>query len=127
MLRTYNQTEASIDLYTDETKTRYKGSVTLDRDVSPLLVVKNYDPKKKTAKNCFLSIKVAKHSYQFAADSFKELREWAALIRQAIDNGKLNVPKEDINIISLTTFTVLACSIYTSLHVHLVAGYKLAT
>ena len=88
MLRTYNQTEASIDIYTDETKTRYKGSVTLDRDESPLLVVKNYDPKKKTAKNCHLSIKVAKHSYNFAADSFKELREWAALIRQAIDNGK---------------------------------------
>ena len=60
----------------------------MDRDVAPLLVVKNYDLKKKTAKNCFLSIKVAKHSYQFAADSFKELREWAALIRQAIDNGK---------------------------------------
>ena len=88
MLRTYNQTEASLDIYTDETKNRYKGSVTLDRDVSPMLVVKNYDPKKKTAKNCFLSIKVAKHSYQFAADSFKELREWAALLRQAIDNGK---------------------------------------
>ena len=88
MLRTYNQTEASLDIYTDETKNRYKGSVTLDRDVAPMLVVKNYDSKKKTAKNCFLSIKVAKHSYQFAADSFKELREWAALLRQAIDNGK---------------------------------------
>jgi hypothetical protein len=88
VLRTYNQTEASLDIYTDETKNRYKGSVTLDRDVSPILVVKNYDSKKKSAKNCFLSIKVAKHSYQFAADSFKELREWAALLRQAIDNGK---------------------------------------
>ena len=56
-----------------------------------MLVVKNYDAKKKTAKNCYLSIKVAKHSYQFAADSFKELREWAALIRQAIDNGKYSL------------------------------------
>ena len=87
VLRTYTQTEASIDIYLDETKLRYKGTVTLDKEMMPMLIVKNWDSKKKSPKNCFLSLKVGKHTYQFTADSFRELKEWSSLIRQAMDNG----------------------------------------
>lgn len=89
VLRTYTQTEASIDIYLDETKLRYKGTVTLDKEMMPMLIVKNWDSKKKSPKNCFLSLKVGKHTYQFTADSFRELKEWSSLIRQAMDNGHL--------------------------------------
>lgn len=89
-MRTYNQAEASIDIYADETKNKYKGSIALDKASSPLLIVKNYDPKKKKApKNAYFLLKVdGKRSFQFTTDSFRELKEWTALIRQAIDNGK---------------------------------------
>lgn len=90
MLRTYTQTEATIDIYADETKSRYKGSITLDRVACPILIVKNYDPKKKKAyKNCYLLLKTdGKKDFQFTTDSFRDLKEWTALIRQVIDNGK---------------------------------------
>ena len=90
VLRTYTQTEASIDIYSDETKNKYKGSIALDKASSPILIVKNYDPKKKKApKNCYFIIKVdGKRTFQFTTDSFRELKEWTALSRQAIDDGK---------------------------------------
>lgn len=90
MLRTYTQSEASIDIYLDETKTRYKGSISLDKDASPLLIVKNVDGRRKSARQCYLSLKVGKNTYPFTTDSFRELREWCSLIRQAMDCGKLN-------------------------------------
>ncbi len=88
MLRTYTQSEASLDIYMDETKGRYKGSISLDRESNPILIVKNADSKKKSAKQCYLSLKVAKHTHQFTTESFRELKEWCALLRQAMDNGK---------------------------------------
>ena len=91
MLRTYNQTEATLDLYQDETKSRYKGSISLDKEANPLLMVKNMEKKRKASRNCYLSLKVSKTTYQFATDSFRELKEWCALIRQAMDNGRSTV------------------------------------
>ncbi len=90
MLRTYSQAEAGIDIYADETKNKYKGSITLDKASSPILIVKNYDPKKKkAAKNAYFLLKIdGKRTFQFTTDSFRELKEWTALTRQAIDNGK---------------------------------------
>ena len=89
VLRTYAQNEASIDIYLDESKTRYKGTVSLDKEQAPILIVKNADSKRrKTMKQCYLSLKVGKNSYHFTTDSFRELKEWCALIRQAMDNGK---------------------------------------
>lgn len=89
VLRTYAQNEASIDIYLDESKTRYKGTVSLDKDQAPILIVKNADSKRrKTMKQCYLSLKVGKNSYHFTTESFRELKEWCALIRQAMDNGK---------------------------------------
>lgn len=86
VLHTYSQTEASIDIYQDETKTRYKGSISLDKENAPILIVKNYDTKKKSPKNCYLLLKVGKSSCQLTADSFREIREWCAAIRQAMDH-----------------------------------------
>ncbi len=88
MLRTYSQTEASIDIYTDETKSRFKGTICLDKDLCPIIVVKNYEGKKKKSKGARLVVKIGKRTYQFMADSFREIKEWSALMRQAIDNGK---------------------------------------
>ena len=88
MLRTYSQSEASIDIYMDDTKSRFKGTISLDKDLCPMLIVKNYDSKKKTPKNVYLMLKIGKRTYQFTADSFRELKEWSALMRQAIDNGE---------------------------------------
>lgn len=57
------------------------------------MVVKNADSKRrKTMKQCYLSLKVGKNSFHFTADSFRELKEWCALIRQAMDNGNFNYP-----------------------------------
>lgn len=72
----------------DDTKSRFKGTISLDKDVCPMLIVKNYESKKKSPKNVFLSLKIGKRTYQFTTDSFRELKEWSALLRQAIDNGK---------------------------------------
>ncbi len=93
VLRTYSQAEASIDIYADETKSKFKGTITLDKAASPLLIVKNYDPKKKKApKNAYFVLKIdGKRTFQFTADSFCELKEWTALTRQAIDNGEKNI------------------------------------
>ncbi len=89
VLRTYSQREASLDIYTDDSKSRFKGTISLDKDLCPILVVKNYDSKKKKSpKNVYLLLKIGKRSYQFTTDSFRELKEWCALLRQAIDNGK---------------------------------------
>ena len=88
VLRKFSPTEASIDLYVDDTKSRYKGSISLDRDSAPILVVKNADKKGKVARQCYIIIKVGKATFQFTCDSFRELREWCALIRQAMDIGE---------------------------------------
>jgi len=51
--------------------------------------VKNYEgKKKKSPKNVSLVLKIGKKTYQFMADSFREIKEWSALMRQAIDNGE---------------------------------------
>lgn len=70
----------------DETKTRYKGSISLDKENAPILIVKNFDTKKKSPKNCYLLLKVGKNSCQLTADSFREIKEWSAAIRQAMDH-----------------------------------------
>lgn len=88
VLRTYSPTEASIDIYMDDTKSRFKGTISLDKDLCPMLIVKNYDTKKKSPKHVYLSLKIGKRTYLFTADSFRELKEWSALFRQAIDNGE---------------------------------------
>lgn len=88
MLRTYSPTEASIDIYMDDTKSRFKGTISLDKDLCPMLIVKNYDSKKRSPKNVYLSLKIGKRTYQFTTDSFRELKEWSALLRQAVDNGE---------------------------------------
>ena len=85
VLRTFSPNEASIDLYLDESKTRYKGSISLDKDAAPILMVKNADKKRKA----YILLKVGKSSFQFTCDSFRELTEWCALIRQAMDVGTL--------------------------------------
>lgn len=72
----------------DDTKSRFKGTISLDKDLFPMLIVKNYDTKKKSPKHVFLSLKIGKRTYLFTADSFRELKEWSALLRQAIDNGE---------------------------------------
>lgn len=72
----------------DDTKTRFKGTISLDKDLCPMLIVKNFDSKKRTPKNVYLSLKIGKRNYLFTTDSFRELKEWSALLRQAIDNGK---------------------------------------
>ena len=72
----------------DDTKSRFKGTISLDKDLCPMLIVKNYDSKKKSPKHVYLSLKIGKRTYQFTADSFRELKEWSALLRQAIDNGE---------------------------------------
>ena len=88
MLRKFSPSEASIDMYVDGTKTRYKGSISLDRDAGPILIVKNADKKRKVARQCYFTIKVGKGTFQFTCDSFRELTEWCALIRQAMDVGE---------------------------------------
>lgn len=53
-----------------------------------MLLVKNYDGKKKrNPKSVSLVLKIGKRTYQFMADSFREMKEWSSLMRQAIDNG----------------------------------------
>lgn len=88
VLRTFSPNEASIDLYVDESKTRYKGSISLDKDAAPILMVKNADKKRKVARQSYIVLKVGKNTFQFTCDSFRELTEWCALIRQAMDVGK---------------------------------------
>lgn len=72
----------------DDTKSRFKGTISLDKDLCPMLIVKNYDTKKKSPKHVYLSLKIGKRTYLFTTDSFRELKEWSALLRQAIDNGE---------------------------------------
>ena len=88
MLRKFSPTEASIDLYVDDSKSRYKGSISLDKEAAPILIVKNADKKRKAARQCYIIIKVGKNTFQFTCDSYRELTEWCALIRQAMDVGK---------------------------------------
>ena len=111
VLRTYAQNEASIDIYLDESKTRYKGTVSLDKEQAPILIVKNADSKRrKTMKQCYLSLKVGKNSYHFTTDSFRELKEWCALIRQAMDNGKyLQLYAVNVNAIATPLIVILFC------------------
>ena len=88
-MRTYNSTEASLDIFLDDTKTRYKGSICLDREAEPLLFVRSTDhstPHK--GESAYIALKVGKNAYHFTTDSFKELKEWCALFRQVIDSGK---------------------------------------
>lgn len=75
-------------MYVDDSKSRYKGTISLDRDAAPILIVKNADKKRKVARQCYFVIKVGKDTFQFTCDSFRELTEWCALIRQAMDVGK---------------------------------------
>lgn len=88
-MRTYSHTEAALDVYLDESRSRYKGTISLDKESNPILYVKNTDGKHaKKASKCYFSIKVGKNTYSFTADSFRELKEWCSLVRQAMDNGK---------------------------------------
>ena len=84
----------------DDSKSRYKGSISLDKDAAPILIVKNADKKRKMSRQCYIIIKVGKGTFQFTCDSFRELTEWCALIRQAMDAGRFSMsvvrPKIDI-------------------------------
>ena len=77
-----------MDVYMDESRSRYKGSISLDKESNPILFVKNTDGKRsKKASKCYFSVRVGKHVYSFTADSFREMKEWCSLLRQAMDNG----------------------------------------
>ncbi len=94
VLRTYSSTEASLDIFVDDTKGRYKGTIRLDRDAEPVLMIRNEETSSSQQKtsnklqSSYLMIKVAKNVYHFTTESFNELKEWCALIRQVIDNGQ---------------------------------------
>ena len=88
-MRKFSPTEASIDLYVDDSKSRYKGSISLDNSAAPILIVKNADKQhRRMSRQCYIVIKVGKGTFQFTCESFRELKEWCALIRQAMDIGK---------------------------------------
>ncbi|XP_019856724.1 PREDICTED: uncharacterized protein LOC109585181 [Amphimedon queenslandica] len=81
VLRTYSSVEASMDIFLDESKTRYKGSICLDKEAQPLIVVKPADDRS----SYYMILKVGKNSYHFTTDSQRELKDWAALLRQIVD------------------------------------------
>lgn len=91
VLRASSQSEpACIDIYTHDTKTQFKRSIPLEKNLNPL-VVKNSDVgsgKKKSAKHSYFALKVGKSVHHFTTDSWRKLEEWCALIRQAMDSGK---------------------------------------
>lgn len=88
VLRTYNSTEASLDIFLDDTKTRYKGNICLDREAEPLLFVRSTDHSTAhKGESAYIALKVGKNAYHFTTDSFKELKEWCALFRQVIDSA----------------------------------------
>lgn len=91
VLRAFSQSEpACIDIYTDDTRTEFKRSIPLEKNLNPI-VVKNSDVssgKKKSAKHSYFALKVGKTVHHFTTDSWRELEEWCALIRQAMDSGK---------------------------------------
>ena len=93
MLRTYSSTEASLDIFVDDTKTRYKGTIRLDKEAEPVLTIRNEDSSssQKSSKHnsSYLVLRVGKSAYHFATESYTELKDWCALIRQVIDNGKI--------------------------------------
>lgn len=93
----------------DDTKSRFKGTISLDKDLCPMLIVKNYDSKKKTPKNVYLSLKIGKRTYLFTADSFRELKEWSALLRQAIDNGKWREKVTGLNLHEISSMHASHC------------------
>lgn len=72
-----------MDIFLDETKTRYKGSICLDKEAQPIIVVKPADDRS----SYYMILKVGKNSYHFTTDSQRELKEWAALLRQIVDPG----------------------------------------
>lgn len=71
----------------DDSKTRYKGSICLDKEAQPIIVVKSNDDRQQTY---YMVLKVGKNSFHFTTESQKELKEWSALLRQVIDPGKKN-------------------------------------
>ncbi|KAL5476033.1 hypothetical protein EMCRGX_G025935 [Ephydatia muelleri] len=91
VLRAFSQSEpACIDIYTDDTRTEFKRSIPLEKNLNPI-VVKNSDVssgKKKSAKHSYFALKVGKTVHHFTTDSWRELEEWCALIRQAMDSGQ---------------------------------------
>ena len=95
-MRTYSSTEASLDIFVDESKSRYKGSICLDRSASPTILVRTTEvdgsdrsPNKKgKLLTTYIILKVGKNTYHFTTESFSELKEWCALLRQVIDAGK---------------------------------------
>ena len=89
MLRTYSPTEAAMDIFTDDSKTRYKGSITLDKETNPVMIVKTSEIAQRRKVNAgYMVLKVGKNTYHFSTDTFSEMAEWCALIRQAISDGK---------------------------------------
>ena len=78
-----------MDIFVDETKTRYKGTIVLDKEIQPVIVVKTPEVAKRSSlQNSYIMLKVGKNTYHFSAESYKELKQWSALIRQVIDYGK---------------------------------------
>ena len=90
VLRSYSAVEASLDIFVDDTKSRYKGSICLDKEAEPAILVKSVDEGRKGGHQqpYYIILKVGKNSYHFTTESCKELKEWCALLRQIIDPGK---------------------------------------
>ena len=78
-----------MDIFTDDSKTRYKGSITLDKESNPVMFVKTSEIAQRRKVNAgYMVLKVGKNTYHFSTDTFCEMAEWCALIRQAISDGK---------------------------------------
>lgn len=89
VLRTYSAAEASMDIFVDETKTRYKGTIILDLEVQPVVLVKTPEAnKRRSLQSSYIVLKVGKSTYHFTTESYKELKQWSALFRQVIGYGK---------------------------------------
>lgn len=87
-MRVYSPVEASLDIFVDDTKTRYKGSICLDKEAQPLMLVKMTDSSHRGhLQSNYIVLKVGKNSYHFTTESYRELKEWCALLRQVIDAG----------------------------------------
>lgn len=91
VLRSYSPYEASLDIFMDDSKTRYKGSITLDREANPVMIVKTSEFSQRRKINTgYMVLKVGKNTYHFTSETLREMTEWCALIRQSISDGEKN-------------------------------------
>lgn len=73
----------------DDSKTRYKGSITLDREANPVMIVKTSEFSQRRKINTgYMVLKVGKNTYHFTTETHRDMTEWCALIRQSISDGE---------------------------------------